>query len=125
MEQRKVSLEVYLKTVPDGMAGLRKKLEPDARRKLVRRLLLTELVKQENLSASEKEVDTQMARYRSMFGDNRTAKSKNKKAIEDTLRQLATNDVLSRMIVKRVVEIGRGKAPDPAAAEPSTNDGGE
>jgi hypothetical protein len=60
-----------------------------------------------------------------MFGDDRTAKSKNKKAIEDTLRQLATNDVLSRMIVKRVVEIGRGKAPEPAAAEPSTNDGGE
>jgi trigger factor len=125
MQQQKVSLEVYLKTVPDGMAGLRKKLEPDARRKLVRRLLLTELVKHESLTVSEKEVDAQMARYRSMFGDDRTAKSKNKKAIEDTLRQLATNDVLSRMIVKRVVEIGRGKAPEPAAAEPSTNDGGE
>ncbi len=111
LEQRKTSLEVYLRTVPEGIAGLRKQLEPDARRKLVRRLLLTEVVKQEGLEPRKEEIDAQMEVYESVFADSGAVKSRNRESMEATLRQLATNDVLSRMIVKRVVEIGRGTAP--------------
>jgi trigger factor len=111
LQQRKTSLDVYLRTIPEGMAGLRKQLEPDARRKLIRRLLLTELVKQENLEPSPEEIEEQVGVYESVFAESRPKTPKNKASVEATLRQLATNDVLSRLIVKRVVEIGRGSAP--------------
>jgi trigger factor len=111
LQQRRTSLEVYLRTVPEGMAGLRKQLEPDARRKLTRRLLLTEMVKLEHLEPSPEEIAEQIEVYQSVFAENQPAKIKNKESMEATLRQLATNDVLSRMIVKRVVEIGKGAAP--------------
>jgi len=124
LEQRKTSLEVYLRTVPEGMAGLRKQLEPDARRKLVRRLLLTEMVKEENLEPAKEAIDEQAQVYESVFAESGAAKTKNKESMEATLRQLAANDVLSRMIVKRVVEIGRGTAPEPSASGSQSIEGG-
>jgi trigger factor len=111
LEQRKSSLEVYLRTIPDGMAGLRKQTEPEARRKLIRRLLLTELVKREGLEPSPEAIEAQMKVYQSLMSDDRSAKSKKKDSVEETLRQLAANDVLTRLIVKRVAEIGKGTAP--------------
>ncbi len=110
LEQRKTSLEVYLRTVPEGMKGLRAQLEPDARRKLIRRLLLTELVKKEKLEPSEEAINKQVEVYQSVFAES-TGKNKNKQSMEETLRQLAANDVMSRLIVQRVVEIGKGAAP--------------
>ena len=112
MQQRRTSLEVYLRTIPDGMKGLRAQLEPDARRKLVRRLLLSEVVKKEALEPSPEEINEQVEVYHSMFAEQ-TGKTKNKASVEETLRQLAVNDVLSRLIVRRLVEIGKGEAPVP------------
>jgi trigger factor len=110
LEQRKASLDVYLRTIPEGMKGLRAQLEPDARRKLVRRLLLAELVKKEALEPSPEEVDKQLAVYRSVFAEQ-SGKSKKNASMEKTLRQMAVNDVLTRLIVRRLVEIGKGSAP--------------
>jgi trigger factor len=111
LEQRKTSLEVYLRTIPEGLAGLRKQIEPEAQRKLVRRLLLTELVKREKLEPAQEEIDAQLKVYQSVVSDSRPGNSKTKNSVEDTLRQLAANDVLTHLIVKRVTEIGRGIAP--------------
>jgi trigger factor len=110
LEQRKTSLEVYLRTVPEGLKGLRAQLEPDARRKLIRRLLLTELVKKEKLEPSAEAIHEQVEVYQSVFAES-TGKNRNKQSMEETLRQLAANDVMSRLIVQRVVEIGKGAAP--------------
>jgi trigger factor len=110
LEQRKTSLEVYLRTVPEGIKGLRVQLEPDARRKLIRRLLLTEMVKKEKLVPSEEEINEQVEVYQSVFAES-AGKTKNKKSMDETLHQLAANDVMSRLIVRRVVEIGKGAAP--------------
>jgi trigger factor len=112
LEQRKTSLEVYLRTIPDGMAGLRKQLEPDAQHKLIRRLLLSELVKRESLEPAPEEIDAQVKVYQSVISDNPSGKSRKKDSVEETLRQLAANDVLTRLIVKRLVQIGRGSAPE-------------
>ena len=111
LEQRKTSLDVYLRTIPEGMAGLRKQVEPDAQRKLIRRLLLTELVKREKLEPAQEEIDAQLKVYQSVISESRSGNSKTKNSVEDTLRQLAANDVLTHLIVKRVTEIGRGVAP--------------
>jgi trigger factor len=116
LQQRKMSLDVYLRTIPDGMAGLRRQLEPDARRKLVRRLLLGELVKREKLEAAPAEIDQQAEMYQSVFAQ-RGGSTGNKASMEQTLRQLAANDVMSRLIVRRIVEIGKGAAPEPPAEE--------
>jgi trigger factor len=124
LQQRKTSFDAYLRTVPEGMAGLRQQLEPDARRKLIRRLLLTELVKQETLEPSPADIDEQMTVYESVFAESNPGKNRKKESVEATLRQLATNDVISRMIVRRVVEIGRGQAPAPSAAESQPSTGG-
>jgi trigger factor len=117
LEQRKTSLEVYLRTVPEGIKGLRLQLEPDARRKLIRRLLLTEMVKKEKLEPSPEEIHEQMAIYQSVFAES-AGKKKNPKSMEETLRHLAANDVMSRLIVKRVVEIGKGAAPALVESQP-------
>jgi trigger factor len=111
LEQRKTSLDVYLRTIPEGMAGLRKQVEPDAQRKFIRRLLLTELVKREKLEPAQEEIDAQLKVYQSVISESRSGNSKTKNSVEDTLRQLAANDVLTHLIVKRVTEIGRGVAP--------------
>jgi trigger factor len=115
LEQRKTSLEVYLRTIPEGVKGLRTQLEPDARRKLIRRLLLTEVVKKEKLVPSEEAINEQVEVYQSVFAES-GGRSKNRKSMEDTLHQLAANDVMSRLIVQRVVEIGKGAAPALAEA---------
>ncbi len=102
---------MYLRTIPEGLAGLRKQIEPEAQRKLVRRLLLTELVKCEKLEPAQEEIDAQLKVYQSVVSESRTGNSNTKNSVEDTLRQLAANDVLTHLIVKRVTEIGRGIAP--------------
>jgi trigger factor len=116
LEQRKTSLEVYLRTIPDGMAGLRKQVEPEAKHKLIRRLLLTEFVKRESLEPSAEEIEAQVKVYQSVLSDNPSGKSKKKDSVEETLRQLAANDVLTRLIVKRMTLIGKGEAPELAAS---------
>jgi len=93
------------------MAGLRKQIEPDAQRKLIRRLLLTELVKREKLEPAQEEIDAQLKVYQSVVSESQSGNAKTKNSVEDTLRQLSANDVLTRLIVKRVTEIGRGIAP--------------
>jgi len=123
LEQRKTSLEVYLRTVPEGIQGLRTQLEPDARRKLIRRLLLTELVKKEKLEPSEPEINEQVEVYQSVFAES-AGRNKNRKSMEETLRHLATNDVMSRLIVRRVVEIGKGAAPALAESQIPQSSGG-
>ncbi|MBN1440108.1 MAG: trigger factor [Anaerolineales bacterium] len=111
LEQRRASLEVYLRTLPEGLDGLRKQLEPNARRKLIRRLLLTELVKREKLEPSDAAVEAKLKMYQSLYAQS-PGKTKNNPSVEDTFRRLASNDVMSRLIVQRVVAIGKGSAPE-------------
>jgi trigger factor len=111
LQQRKTSLDVYLRTIPEGMEGLRRQLEPDARRKLIRRLMLSELVKLEKLEPAPADVDRQAEMYQSVVAQS-GGSARNKASMEQTLRQLAVNDVISRLIVRRVVEIGKGAAPE-------------
>jgi FKBP-type peptidyl-prolyl cis-trans isomerase (trigger factor) len=112
LERRRTSLEVYLRTIPDGLTGLRKDMEPDVHRKLNRRLFLAEMVKTEDLQPPEEEIDLQLQVYRQAFKEGGSSKSQTKESFENTLRNLAANDVLARLIVRRVVDIGRGLAPE-------------
>jgi trigger factor len=118
--QRKTSLEVYLRTIPDGLSGLRKQLDPEARRKLARQLFLSEFVKQEGLEPVPADIEAQLQVYRSLYPESRKGSSAKRESVEGTLRQLATNDVLTRLLVKRVVQIGKGQASEPAAKPSQT-----
>jgi FKBP-type peptidyl-prolyl cis-trans isomerase (trigger factor) len=83
-------------------------MEPDVRRKLAHRLFLTEAIKQEGLEPSDEEIQKQMEIYRQAFSEGKIEKSKEVKSFEEVLHNLAANDVLARLIVQRVVQIGRG-----------------
>lgn len=121
LERRSMTLEVYLRTVPDGMTGLRKEMESDVRRKLARRLFLSRMVQQENLEPSDADIEQQLDVYRKAFRDGEQAASKNSASFDDALRNLSINDILARLIVQRVVQIGRGLAgEEPAPATPAT-----
>jgi trigger factor len=117
LQRRGMALEVYLRTIPEGMQGLRKEMEPDVRKKLARRLFLSEMVQQEKLEPSHDEVEEQVAVYRRAFREEGTAPKGSNASFDDALRNLSINDVLARLIVRRVVQIGRGL---PAVAEAST-----
>jgi trigger factor len=119
LERKGISLEVYLRTISDGMTGLRKEMEPAVRRKLSRRLFLGEMVRQEGLEPAEADVEQQLQVYRSVLQEGEVPISGKPDSMEATLRNLSMNDVLARLIVQRVVQIGQGLSPavDPQAAE--------
>lgn len=115
LQRRGMSLEVYLRTIADGMAGLRKEMEPDVRRKLARRLFLSELIQAEKLEPAEADIEKQLQIYRNALQEGDSPKSGQSNSMEATLRNLSLNDVLARMIVERVVQIGRGLSSSDAA----------
>jgi trigger factor len=124
LERRGMALEVYLRTIPEGMQGLRKEMEPDVRKKLARRLFLSEMVQLEKLEPSHEEVEEQLVVYRRAFREEGAATKANNASFEDALRNLSINDVLARLIVRRVVQIGRGLpalAADSTAAKPESS----
>jgi trigger factor len=115
LQRRGISLEVYLRTIPEGMQGLRKEIEPEVRQKITRRLFLSEFVEQEKLEPSHDEVEQQLAVYRKAFQEG-PEKPRNAASVDDVLRNLSMNDVLARMIVQRVVQIGRGDSAEAPTA---------
>jgi trigger factor len=114
LQREGATLEVYLKTRPGGREALEKEYEPQARERLVRGLFLGEVAEREGLQVSDEEIaDRFRQTFAGMPGGSDEARSQ--QALKDpTLRRLFLEDLLNEKAVRRVVEIGQGRAPDPA-----------
>jgi trigger factor len=114
LRQRGLTLQDYMrisgKTIDDLRAEQREAAEVAIRRSLV----LHELEHAEQIEVTEQQVDEEIEKIVSQFGDQASAfrSMYRRREMRDNLR----HELTSRMIMERVVAIGRGEAPDLAPA---------
>jgi trigger factor len=115
LEDRKMSLDVYLRTIPDGMAGLKKRMEEPVCQRMVRNLFLVEFIKQEKLEVSEEDVEKEYQEYIKGRADSPSRKTKRTEKADHALRHNIGNSLLSKKIMERLAAIGQGNVPASAA----------
>jgi trigger factor len=120
LEDRKMSLDVYLRTIPDGMAGLKKRMEEAVCQRMVRNLFLAEFIKQEKLEVSDEEVEKEYQEYLQKRESTPTRKTKRTEQADQALRRTIGNGLLSQHIMERLAAIGQGIAPAPVK-DPENN----
>lgn len=114
LREQKLSLPDYLKIEKKTLAELRTELEPRARTRLTRALVLTQVIEAEAIEVNDADIETEVNRLVGPWQDSR---GDLRRALESASgrRRLAL-DLLSQKAVQRLVDIGRGNAPAPAAA---------
>jgi trigger factor len=119
LRDQRLSLADYLKIEKKDETELRQELEPQARRRLERALVLGRIVEAESLTVEESEVDATLERLlESVSGSAENVR----RALESPAgRRRIRLDLLTDKSVARLVQIGRGEAPP---LEP-TGGGGE
>ena len=112
LKDQRLSLTEYLKIEKKEEQDLRKELEPQARRRLERALVLGEVVAMEGLEVDEPEIAATIAR---ILEPLRESGASARRALESPAgRRRIALDLLTDKAVARLVQIGRGEAPPPA-----------
>ena len=117
LKDQRLSLTEYLKIEKKEEPDLRKELEPQARRRLERALVLGKIVDVEGLEAEEADVDSAIQRILEPLNQ---AGASVRRALESPAgRRRVALDLLTDQAVARLVQIARGEAPplDPIPAE--------
>jgi trigger factor len=127
LKDQHLSLADYLKIEKKDEGEIRQELEPQARRRLERALVLGRVVEAESLDVNEAEVDAALERLLEPLTESTDA-------VRRTLdtpagRRRLRLDLLTDKAVARLVQIARGEAPLLAAApdlaeEPAASQGG-
>jgi trigger factor len=119
--ETKLSLKDYLRLQNKPKEKLREDMEPNARTRLERSLMLTEVVKLEELEVSEEEINSQIEMASAAWGvradEVRTSLS------SEAGQQAMRNRLLSSKAVQRLVAIAKGEAEKNEQA--STKDAGK
>ncbi len=117
LRSQKLSLAEYLRIEKKSEEDLRRELEPRARQRIRRALVLSEVVEVEGLEASEEEVQAELERMVAGAGDM----GENIRKIFDhpSGRKRIAVDLLTQKAIQRLVAIARGEAPASTSAESS------
>jgi trigger factor len=118
--QAKLSLEDYLRFQGKTVEELREDFTPDAQTRLKRGLVLSEVVKTEQLEVDAGEIDAQIEAISAPWGvrANEIRESLNSEQGQATVR----SRVLSGKAVQRLVAIAKGEAPELSAQETSESE---
>lgn len=120
LRAQKISLPDYLKVQGKSEAELRAELEPRARERLLRGLVLSQVVETEKLAVTDEDVKAEIERLAD--GAGASADSVRKVLDHPSGRRRVAVDLLTEQALQRLVAIARGEAPDPAPAdEPSAD----
>ena len=118
LQGQNLSLEDYLKIEKKTEEELRAELEPRARKRLSRALVLGKLVELENLEVTEEEVNAEIDRIVAPFKEH---SEELRKSFDNPLgRHRLTLDLLTNKAIERIVAIARGEAdrlPEPSEAK--------
>ncbi len=117
LKDQRLSLAEYLKIEKKEEPDLRKDLEPQARRRLERALVLGQVVEAEGLEVEEAEVDAAIARILEPLNE---AGASARRALQSPAgRRRVALDLLTDKAVARLVQIALGEAPPltPGSAE--------
>jgi trigger factor len=117
LKDQHLSLADYLKIEKKEVAELRTELEPQARRRLERALVLGRVVEDEGLAVDETEVEAALDRVLEPLGDSTEAV---RRALDTPAgRRRIRLDLLTDKAVARLVQIARGEAPERGASSRS------
>jgi trigger factor len=116
------NFETFLRQTNQNMEEYRERLRPEATKIARRNLILSEVVKVENLTVSDEEIEEQI---KAMIGGGETEDgetSENVNALANMLRQgagrnMIVSQVLTRKAIDRLASIARGE-PQPELAAP-------
>ncbi len=135
------SLETFLRQTKQDINEYRERLRPDAEKIARRNLVLSEIVKQENMTVSDAEIEEQIRTMVGIGGEGEEGEElpDNAKALADMLRQGAgrtviVSQILTNKAIGRLLSIARGEpqpeetpaaegAAEEAAEEPAASEG--
>jgi trigger factor len=116
------NFETFLRQTNQSMEQYRELLRPEATKIAQRNLVLSEIVKQENLVVADAEIEEQL---RAMVGAGEDEEiADNAKALADMLRQgagrtMIVSQILTQKAINRLLSIARGEPQEePAAVAP-------
>ena len=119
------SFESFLRQTGQNLEDHRERLRPEATKIARRNLVLSEIVKQENMTVADEEIEEQI---RAMVGgaDEEGELAESAKALADMLRQgagrtMIVSQILTNKAIQLLRSIARGEPqPEPVAAEAAT-----
>jgi trigger factor len=112
LQGQNLSLEDYLKIEKKSEEELRTELEPRARKRLSRALVLGKVVELEQIEVSEEEVTSEIDRIISPFKEH---SEELRKSFDNPLgRRRLSLDLLTNKAIERIVAIARGEAERPS-----------
>ncbi len=111
VKQQKMTLQDYLEALGKTDEQYREELRPTAEIRLKRGLALNALIKQENLSVSDEEVEQQIDRMAAAYGPQ--SKDARKTLSQPQSRDAIKIDLLTQAGMKRLMAICKGEAEQP------------
>ncbi len=112
IKQQKMTMQDYLEALGKTDEQYREELKPTAEIRLKRGLALNEIIKQENLSVSDEEVEQQIDRLAAAYGPQ--SKEARKTFSQPQNRDGIKIDLLTQAAMKRLMAICKGEADKPA-----------
>jgi len=111
IKQQKMTMQDYLEALGKTDEQYREELKPTAEIRLKRGLALSELVKRENLSVSDEEVEQQIDRMAAVYGPQ--SKEARQALAQPQNRDGIKIDLLTQAGMKRLIAICKGEAVQP------------
>ncbi len=109
LREQNLTLEDYKKVTGRTDEQIREELEPSARERLRRSLVISKVVETEGITVEDNEVDERIEMVAPLFGKDADRYRKMMKA--DNARRSVAYDLLSDKAVKRLLEIAKGENP--------------
>lgn len=109
LREQNLTLDDYKKVTGRTDEQIRAELEPSARERLRRSLVLSKVIELEGLTVAEEEVDDRIEMMAGLFGKDADKYRKLMKA--DNARRSVRYDLLSNKAVKQLVAIAKGENP--------------
>ncbi len=113
------SFETFLRQTNQNMEEYRERLRPEATKIARRNLVLSEIVKTENLVASDEDIEEQIKAMIGGGADEESEMADSAKALADMLRQgagrtMIVSQILTRKAIDKLTSIARGEPQEEA-----------
>jgi trigger factor len=122
-----IDLNTYLGMIGKTQATYLEELRPSAEKRLRQQLILGAVAEREGLDVSDEEIETEIDRLVEMMGEQG---AEMREMLESAGGRLSVaNDLIGAKVQERIIQIGKGEAPDLAVEETAdaaaTEDTGE
>jgi trigger factor len=114
-KERGLDLDTYLKITQKSLESLRSEIEPEARRRLETSLVLGKVADAEKITVDPAEVDKEVERMISVYGDKAAEVRKNLSS--ERARRSIAGMMLERKSIDRLFEIAAGEPGAPGEPE--------